>query len=601
MSTTNDTNMSSDDDDSSEFIDDADMYSDEDAFNEAFTRRENKRERERQQQIDSNPYLNVYRNNNVDNTNVSVNRIQVPKFEFRSLEELFASLFKEQRKYNSTINQSTTQWYQDILYSGRNIDNNVLIQDKNKIIPEIDITFTPQNCSASYAKIIIGEKTYDLSSLPKIIDMYSNLFPNETRYIPFNVTLTKAFEKDNSRHANCLVYDKKENKAYYYEPHGSYFYDFDYKWASENVFCILYNLLKKHGIEVIPPYVNTPYIYGLQYLGNVQYKKNELEGYCMLWSSLIIFILHYTNLPEIDTSLNIQKIVNYSRIIYTNNCSTDNLIVQKIIQGYWLFLNTDRIKNIFNNHMQNLVNNTTQNRFYSLIPFYSFYCSTNSFPLQSIVRVRSLNGDCRDKKVTIHYTTTITTIPENARPNRIDIQQIHQTFGSILIQQDLQQLPETYEEIYEAIDTIKNEILSQQNNNSGSSISDSFMMSMMSSLPEKKRLLMYERTYYQETTVLSRLFDLYKVKKNNTISDSKTYKFGGIIIKCHLFLQIINFLCSSDSEGVIYFPYKRNNQMIYFINDTIDDLQSLLYAYNLTHDCKYHVEHELTTDETDVY
>jgi hypothetical protein len=64
-----------------------------------------------------------------------------------------------------------------------------------------------------------------------------------------------------------------------------------------------------------------------------------------------------------------------------------------------------------------------------------------------------------------------------------------------------------------------------------------------------------------------------------------------------LFLQIINFLCSPKSEGVIHFPYRRNDQMIYFINNTIDDLQKILYAYNITHDCKYHVEHELRTEE----
>jgi len=280
------------------------------------------------------------------NTNVinTPNSIQVPKFEFENLEYLFAFFFKIQRKYNTTTHQNV-QWFLDNIYSDININNNTLLSMYNVIIPEVEFTIDTENKFVKSIEIYIGKEKYDFNLLPNFINMYSNLFPNENRYIPFNVS----FEDSTGfiGHRNCLVYDKKEKKAYYFEPHGSYYFkNLKYKWITEKVFCILHDTLRYHGIEVIPSYVTTPYINGLQSIGggDLEYKKNELEGYCMLWSSFIIFILHYTNLPEIDTSLDIQKIVNYSRIIYTNNCSTDNLIVQRIIQGFWLFLNKNKIK-----------------------------------------------------------------------------------------------------------------------------------------------------------------------------------------------------------------------------------------------------------------
>ncbi len=610
---TNETNMSSDDDDSSEFIDDPDMYEDEDAYQEAWARNQNKkierRESARNNERKDNPYLINYYNTNVVDTTVKVN---IPKFEFESLEYLFAFFHKIQRKYNTTLNQNT-QWFVDNIYSERNIGNHVILKDKNKIIPEIDFIFDSPNQTLNGCKIYIGDREYDLNLLHEIINTYSNLFPTETRYIPFFVGLSEYnFEglrkkKNIINHRNCLVYDKKEKKAYYYEPHGSYFDNFDSKWVTEKVFCILYNLLKDHGIEVIPPYVTTPYVNGLQSFDIGKYKKNELKGYCMLWSSFIIFILHYTNLTEIDTSLDIHKIINSSRMVYTNNRSTDNLSVQRIIQGFWLFLNNNKVKEMFEEHETNLIPVVTQIKFYVISPFYKYGCYKQSYPLKSVVRVMSLNKECRDKKLTIHY---VTTIPQNTRPNRIDLQKIDQTFGSHLMQENEQHLPETYEEIYNIIDTTKTEILRKisqyiNNNNSGSSPYEKFMKIVFTGLSEKKGLTKYEKTYYQQTTVLLNLIDLYEVTRT-TLGDSKTYEFGGVILNTQLFLQIINFLCSSESEGIIYFPYNKanrkmfNDQMIYFINYTIEDLQKLLYAYNLTHDCKYHVEHELTTDETEL-
>ena len=504
------------------------------------------------------------------------NTINIPKFEFESLEYLFAFFFKIQRKYNTTTHQNV-QWFVDNIYSAININNNILLNMNNVIIPELHFTVDTGTQFVQSVKIYIGREKYDFNLLPNFINMYSNLFPNENRIIPFNVNLQDL--KGFINHRNCLVYDKKEKKAYYFEPHGSYFYEsLKYKWVTEKVFCILHDTLKNHGIEVIPPYVTTPYINGLQSIGDLEYKKNELEGYCMLWSSFIIFILHYTNLPEIDTSLNIQKIVNYSRVVYTNNCSTDNLIVQRIIQGFWLFLNNNKIKQIFENYTSNLVPVVKQTQFDSPIPFNRHGCLNTSVILKSIVSVRSLNGECRDKNLTIHYSTRI---PRNINPSRIDVQRINQTFGSNLIIQTT--LPDTYEQIFNEVNTIKNNAFPNEQT------------------IQKENLISYELTSFYPKTVLSSLFNLYNIdvsEEINVLNNMRSsYEFGGVIMKCQLFLQIINFLCSPKSEGVIHFPYRRNDQMIYFINNTIDDLQKILYAYNITHDCKYHVEHELRTEE----
>lgn len=152
------------------------------------------------------------------------------------------------------------------------------------------------------------------------------------------VIIPLSFRRENTSHANMLIYRKKTNELEHFEPHGGYYvHDSKLQDALKKVLIYFTNILSfELEKENLPPvkYIEAsqvcPYFKGLQSIENkskLLVSKKEPHGYCAVWS--MFFMELCLKNPDISSKDILTNIFNY---LTTKESAPDYL--KKIARGY---------------------------------------------------------------------------------------------------------------------------------------------------------------------------------------------------------------------------------------------------------------------------
>jgi hypothetical protein len=177
-------------------------------------------------------------------------------------------------------------------------------------------------------------KTLSKNMSIKCIPILFDFIENEKKNI-------QSFEKlEFEAHSNLLLYRPSKFTIEWFEPHGTKFYSKDSKSKINEklqelieFFTNQLNTKKEERIQIIYPDIVCPNIYGLQRLEEQSLLEEISDGYCALWSLLIMKLAlkyNYKSLSEIVSEiLALYKTADELRMLMYSFSKEVNLILKK--------------------------------------------------------------------------------------------------------------------------------------------------------------------------------------------------------------------------------------------------------------------------------
>lgn len=204
------------------------------------------------------------------------------------------------------------------------------------------------NACIQKLKIYIGMDNLNVKNINDTIkNIKTCLNKNKEKNI---VLIYLSFSNESFGHANLLVYRPNAKIIEWFEPHGSYFNNDNYKYIdvrtklSEYISIFVYKL-DKH-IILVESSIVCPYLYGLQHYeqsSKIPKINGDANGYCALWVFLIVDLV--LKFPYLTTN-------QITELLLENN-NPDEL--RQLIKGFNNYL-SGQIKKYKHVDMNEIIN-----------------------------------------------------------------------------------------------------------------------------------------------------------------------------------------------------------------------------------------------------